>query len=161
MHIHSLLPSIFSYFSFFYVFLMVKVCWRAGILVVYHYPMHESWPKNDSCSLLLFYSKCPFILCEDLQQLLNCVNFLLFSSVNIWIGDRLVFLVIEKYIVFGFRHQILRQHIKAVHQKLQPFACQFSGCGKKFPYRHVRDNHQNSGVHVFVQVNICLYTLFV
>ncbi|THU62906.1 hypothetical protein C4D60_Mb01t10090 [Musa balbisiana] len=53
--------------------------------------------------------------------------------------------------LIGRRHQILRQHIKAVHQKLQPFACQFSGCGKKFPYRHVRDNHQNSGVHVFVQ----------
>ncbi|KAJ8493504.1 hypothetical protein OPV22_015225 [Ensete ventricosum] len=29
----------------------------------------------------------------------------------------------------------LRQHIKAVHQKLQPFACRYSGCRKKFPYR--------------------------
>ncbi|URD76232.1 hypothetical protein MUK42_36286 [Musa troglodytarum] len=25
----------------------------------------------------------------------------------------------------------LRQHLKAVHQKLQPLACRFSGCGKK------------------------------
>ncbi|KAG6535817.1 hypothetical protein ZIOFF_000846 [Zingiber officinale] len=41
----------------------------------------------------------------------------------------------------------IRQHIKAVHQNLRPFACRFSECGKKFPYKHVRDNHEKSGVH--------------
>ncbi|KAG6515834.1 hypothetical protein ZIOFF_026268 [Zingiber officinale] len=45
----------------------------------------------------------------------------------------------------------LRQHIKAVHQNLRPFACRFSECGKKFPYKHVRDNHEKSGVHSYIQ----------
>ncbi|KAG6533647.1 hypothetical protein ZIOFF_007522 [Zingiber officinale] len=45
----------------------------------------------------------------------------------------------------------LRQHIKAVHQNLRPFACRFSKCGKKFPYKHVRDNHEKSGVHSYIQ----------
>ncbi|KAG6479235.1 hypothetical protein ZIOFF_062697 [Zingiber officinale] len=45
----------------------------------------------------------------------------------------------------------LRQHIKAVHQNLRPFACRFSKCGKKFPYKHVRDNHEKSDVHSYIQ----------
>ncbi|WOL03445.1 transcription factor IIIA [Canna indica] len=45
----------------------------------------------------------------------------------------------------------LRQHIKAVHHELRPFACRFSGCGQKFTYKHVRDNHEKSGVHVYVE----------
>ncbi|XP_008793643.2 transcription factor IIIA-like [Phoenix dactylifera] len=45
----------------------------------------------------------------------------------------------------------LNQHIKAVHQELRPFACRIPGCGNRFPYRHVRDNHEKSGVHVYVQ----------
>ncbi|KAG6517974.1 hypothetical protein ZIOFF_021374 [Zingiber officinale] len=45
----------------------------------------------------------------------------------------------------------LRQHIKAVHQNLRPFACRFSKCGQKFPYKHVRDNHEKSGVHSYIQ----------
>ena len=46
----------------------------------------------------------------------------------------------------------LNKHVKAVHQELRPFPCRFSGCGKKFPYKHVRDNHENSGAHVHVLV---------
>ncbi|XP_008805822.2 transcription factor IIIA-like [Phoenix dactylifera] len=45
----------------------------------------------------------------------------------------------------------LNQHIKAIHQELRPFACRIPGCGKRFPYRHVRDKHEKSGVHVYVQ----------
>ncbi|PIA63229.1 hypothetical protein AQUCO_00200921v1 [Aquilegia coerulea] len=60
----------------------------------------------------------------------------------------------------------LNQHIKAVHLELRPFACRFAGCGKTFPYRHVRDNHENSGIHVYFQVSWvtrpydCDYLLF-
>ncbi|KAG6478810.1 hypothetical protein ZIOFF_062254 [Zingiber officinale] len=60
-------------------------------------------------------------------------------------------------VLFGNRYYIsyqvsnLRQHIKAVHQNLRPFACRFSKCGKKFPYKHVRDNHEKSGVHSYIQ----------
>lgn len=43
----------------------------------------------------------------------------------------------------------LKQHIKAVHLELRPFKCEVSGCGKKFTYKHVRDNHDRSGVHVY------------
>ncbi|XP_042407183.1 transcription factor IIIA-like [Zingiber officinale] len=45
----------------------------------------------------------------------------------------------------------LRQHLKVVHQNLHPFTCSFPECGKTFPYKHVRDNHEKSGVHCYVQ----------
>lgn len=45
----------------------------------------------------------------------------------------------------------LKKHVKAVHEELRPFTCRISGCGQKFPYRHVRDNHENSSAHVYVQ----------
>ncbi|KAK9022540.1 hypothetical protein V6N11_002796 [Hibiscus sabdariffa] len=44
----------------------------------------------------------------------------------------------------------MRQHVKAVHEELKPFACSFSGCGMRFSFKHVRDNHENSGCHVYV-----------
>ncbi|KAB1205893.1 Transcription factor IIIA [Morella rubra] len=43
----------------------------------------------------------------------------------------------------------LCQHIKAVHLKLRPFACTFSGCGLRFAHKHVRDNHEKTGNHVY------------
>ncbi|RWW27433.1 hypothetical protein GW17_00008133 [Ensete ventricosum] len=52
-----------------------------------------------------------------------------------------------------FQASNLRQHIKAIHEKHRPFTCQFSGCGKKFPYKHVRDKHEKSCVHDHVQVS--------
>ncbi|KAF6151163.1 hypothetical protein GIB67_037371 [Kingdonia uniflora] len=56
----------------------------------------------------------------------------------------------------GCRHTFtstsnMNQHFKAVHLELRPFACRKAGCGKKFPYRHVRDNHENCGAHVYVE----------
>ncbi|KMZ68781.1 hypothetical protein ZOSMA_22G00710 [Zostera marina] len=44
----------------------------------------------------------------------------------------------------------LKKHVKAVHLQERPFVCHFSGCGKKFPFKHVRDNHEKSGIHVYV-----------
>ncbi|XP_062153779.1 transcription factor IIIA-like [Alnus glutinosa] len=43
----------------------------------------------------------------------------------------------------------LRQHEKAVHLDLKPFACSFSGCGMRFAHKHVRDNHEKTGNHVY------------
>ncbi|KAG7983298.1 hypothetical protein I3843_04G098800 [Carya illinoinensis] len=43
----------------------------------------------------------------------------------------------------------LRQHMKAVHLELKPFACSFSGCGMRFAHKHVRDNHEKTGNHVY------------
>nr|GEX25611.1 transcription factor IIIA [Tanacetum cinerariifolium] len=43
----------------------------------------------------------------------------------------------------------LQQHIKSVHLQEKPFICSFSGCGMRFSYKHVRDNHENSGRHVY------------
>ncbi|KAE8709807.1 Detected protein of confused Function [Hibiscus syriacus] len=42
----------------------------------------------------------------------------------------------------------IRQHVKAVHEELKPYACSF-GCGMKFSYKHVRDKHEKSGCHVY------------
>uniref|UniRef100_A0A1D1Z0F9 Transcription factor IIIA n=2 Tax=Anthurium amnicola TaxID=1678845 RepID=A0A1D1Z0F9_9ARAE len=45
----------------------------------------------------------------------------------------------------------LNKHVKAVHLELRPFTCRVSGCGQKFPYKHVRDNHEKCGAHTFTQ----------
>ncbi|KAL2480822.1 transcription factor IIIA [Abeliophyllum distichum] len=47
----------------------------------------------------------------------------------------------------------LNLHVKAVHCELKPFACSISGCGMKFAFKHVRDNHEKSGCHVYTQGN--------
>ncbi|KAH9611997.1 hypothetical protein KSS87_000029 [Heliosperma pusillum] len=44
----------------------------------------------------------------------------------------------------------LRQHVKAVHLNLKPFACSVSGCSMRFAFKHVRDNHEKSDRHVYV-----------
>ncbi|CAH8257898.1 unnamed protein product [Arabidopsis lyrata] len=43
----------------------------------------------------------------------------------------------------------LQKHVKAVHEDLRPFVCGFPGCGMRFAYKHVRNNHENSGCHVY------------
>ncbi|KAJ4827665.1 hypothetical protein Tsubulata_017675 [Turnera subulata] len=43
----------------------------------------------------------------------------------------------------------LNQHVKAAHLELKPFACWFPGCGKRFSYKHVKDNHEKSWCHVY------------
>ncbi|KAK1266018.1 hypothetical protein QJS04_geneDACA009060 [Acorus gramineus] len=45
----------------------------------------------------------------------------------------------------------LNTHVKAVHLEKRPFMCRFAGCGQEFPYKHVRNNHEKSGVHSYVQ----------
>ncbi|KAK7271489.1 hypothetical protein RJT34_27437 [Clitoria ternatea] len=43
----------------------------------------------------------------------------------------------------------LDKHKKAVHLMEKPFVCGFPDCSMRFAYRHVRDNHEKTGKHVF------------
>lgn len=43
----------------------------------------------------------------------------------------------------------LQKHVKAVHFEEKPFVCGFPGCGMRFSYKHVRDNHEKTGSHVY------------
>lgn len=45
----------------------------------------------------------------------------------------------------------LNQHVKAVHLEMKPFSCRYPSCGMKFSFKHVRDNHEKSGRHVFIR----------
>ncbi|KAL4580412.1 hypothetical protein LXL04_016604 [Taraxacum kok-saghyz] len=44
----------------------------------------------------------------------------------------------------------LAVHVKAAHFQEKPFVCSVSGCGMRFAFKHVRDNHEKSGSHVYV-----------
>ena len=51
----------------------------------------------------------------------------------------------------------LQKHLKAVHEDIRPFVCGFPGCGMRFAYKHVRNNHENSGSHVYTCVSsVCI-----
>ncbi|KAK6127157.1 hypothetical protein DH2020_039105 [Rehmannia glutinosa] len=43
----------------------------------------------------------------------------------------------------------LKQHMKAVHLELKPFTCSIPGCHMRFAFKHVRDNHEKSGCHIY------------
>lgn len=49
------------------------------------------------------------------------------------------------------RKSNLNQHIRAVHLGLRPFKCRFHECEMSFSHKAVRDNHEKTGRHYYVQ----------
>jgi general transcription factor IIIA len=49
------------------------------------------------------------------------------------------------------RKSNLNQHIRAVHLGLRPFKCRFHECEMSFSHKAVRDNHEKTGRHCYVQ----------
>ncbi|CAM8881032.1 unnamed protein product [Rhodiola kirilowii] len=45
----------------------------------------------------------------------------------------------------------LQQHVKAVHLVIRPFACRFPDCGMTFAFKHVRDNHEKTSQHTYIE----------
>ncbi|XP_024960641.1 transcription factor IIIA-like [Cynara cardunculus var. scolymus] len=43
----------------------------------------------------------------------------------------------------------LRQHVKSAHFQQKPFVCSIPGCEMRFSFKHVRDKHEKSGLHVY------------
>ncbi|XP_060668640.1 transcription factor IIIA-like [Ziziphus jujuba] len=50
----------------------------------------------------------------------------------------------------------LQQHVRALHLKKKPFVCGFSGCSMRFSYKHLRENHEKTGAHVYIHVSLIL-----
>ncbi|KAM0031795.1 putative transcription factor C2H2 family [Helianthus debilis subsp. tardiflorus] len=48
--------------------------------------------------------------------------------------------------ITGFKSQTAH---KSSHLQEKPYICSISGCGMTFSFKHVRDNHENSGKHVY------------
>jgi len=52
----------------------------------------------------------------------------------------------------GFtRKSNLNQHIRAVHLGLRSFKCRFRGCEMNFAHKSVRENHDKTGRHCYVE----------
>ena len=50
----------------------------------------------------------------------------------------------------------LDQHVKVVHLKLKPFVSGILGCAMRFPFKHMTDNHEETGCHVYTHVSFVL-----
>ncbi|CAN6540942.1 unnamed protein product [Malus baccata var. baccata] len=79
----------------------------------------------------------------------GCLHTFSTVSCSLWIGCIILVQKIYCLLFCVAMKSNLTQHVKAVHLEDKPFACSLSGCGMRFAYKHVRDNHEKTGRHVY------------
>lgn len=92
--------------------------------------------------------KCHFPNCEHVLSTVRSISTL---TLDVCLGASTYF-GLKLLVICLLKQSNLRKHVKAVHLKLKPFACCYPDCRKRFSYKHVRDNHEKTGCHVYTPV---------
>jgi general transcription factor IIIA len=112
-----------------------------------HQRMHDGSCVTERIKCHFEDCKCSFSKVWFAILYVDFFSWICFSAINYRTAQ---FFILNN---FELQKSNLDKHIKAVHEQSRPFICGFSGCGKKFSYKHVRDNHEKSSAHVHFEVS--------
>ena len=92
-------------------------------------------------------------LYKGCRRSFSTVRFTPTLNVLTWGGFKSLFRIFVYEINIHVQKSNYSKHLKGVHFKQRPYVCGFSGCGKRFSYKHVRDNHEKRSCHIYTHVS--------